>query len=701
VGGTDTLSTNRARCTLARTAVPPDPTIGVPSSVRRTKLSSKTRFRNYLNARRARKSGERVHERVDQSSEQKRAARAKRSFTGLFAAFWSLLTGHRTTVVLALVTLSIAVLLGLLMPLSTKIALDYIITDNPGPTGLPPIVQEQLGPFAAVREDRVRLMWFLGAGMLSITAATVLLGIWGRWQCTRITKRVQVALRRRVFEHASRLPLHRIHAIKSGGVSSILREDAGGVGELIFSLVYNPWRAITQLLGTLVVLLILDWRLVLGALLIAPLIWASHKTWITRIRPMYRDIRERRQGIDALSSESFGGMRVVRAFNRRHAEAVRFTSEGHLLARQELYTWWWARGLEIAWEVFIPLASIGVLLYGGTAVIDNRLTIGDLMAFTAYLLALLGPLEALVASATNVQNNLAALDRVLDILAEPQEFEETEPDHSIDLSHAQGRIVLENVGYAYPVRTEGGARPGASHTGERGAPVLSGISLEVEPGETIALVGASGAGKTTLCNLIARFDDVTEGSITIDGIDFRDIPVERYRALLGVVEQDVFLFDGSVSENIGYAKRNATDEEVIAAAKAANAHGFITELEDGYNTLIGERGVRLSGGQKQRLAIARAILADPKILILDEATSSLDSESERLIQQSLGKLMQHRTSFVIAHRLSTIRFADRIVVIEGGTVREIGTHEELLDRDGRYAELLRMQLEGADTEHHA
>lgn len=664
--------------------------------MRRRSRSSKTRFRDYLERRRAKRAGERVHERVDQSQEQKRASKAKRSFTGLFTAFWSLLTGHRLTVILSLCTLTVGVWLGLLMPLSTKVALDYIITDNPGPTGLPAWFSEQFGPFNAERASRVRLMWMLGAGMLAITIATILLGVWGRWQCTRITKRVQVGLRRRVFEHTSRLPLHRIHSIKAGGVSSILREDAGGVGDLIFSLVYNPWRAIVQLTGTLVVLLILDWRLVLGALLIAPLIWVSHKTWITRIRPMYRDIRERRQGIDAMSAESFGGMRVVRSFNRRHAEAVRFTSEGHLLARQELYTWWWARSLEMAWEVFIPLASIGVLLYGGTAVIDGRLTVGDLMAFTAYLLALLGPLESLVSSATNVQTNLAALDRVLDIFAEPREFEESDPDPSIDLSNAAGRITLENVGYAYPARTDGAEKPGMSDVGLRGEPVLSGISIDVQPGETIALVGASGAGKTTLCNLIARFDDVTEGKITIDGIDLRDIPVERYRALLGVVEQEVFLFDGSVAENIGYAKRNASQDDIVAAAKAANAHGFINELEESYSTLIGERGVRLSGGQKQRLAIARAILANPKILILDEATSSLDSESERLIQRSLGELMDGRTSFVIAHRLSTIRFADRIVVIEQGGVREIGTHEELLERDGRYAELLRIQLEGDD-----
>ncbi len=662
---------------------------------KRRARSSRVRFRDYLAQRRERDHTARIHESIDDSVEKKRASKAKRGVRGLLSSLFTLLTGYRRTVALSLLTLSISVALGLLMPLSTKIAIDYIITDNPGPTGIP----EALGTFTNERSDRVELIWKLGLGMLVVTSASIAFGIWGRWQCTRITKRVQVALRKRVFDHASRLPLHRIQHLKSGGIASVLREDAGGVGDLVFSLLYNPWRAITQLIGTLVVLIWIDWRLVAGAILLAPVIWVSHRTWIQRIRPMYRDIRHRREGIDAMSAEAFAGIRVVRAFNRRQAEAARFTNEGHLLARQELHTWWWARILEIAWQILIPIASTAVLLYGGIAVIDGSLTIGDLMAFSAYLLALLGPLESLVASATNVQTNLAALDRVLDLLSEDREFEHTTPTVTLNPSDVRGAITIQDLDYAYPTRTKN-ASSGIDDKQDipRGEPVLHDITLDVKPGETIALVGASGAGKTTLCNLIARFDDPTHGAILLDGIDLKDIPIEHYRALLGIVEQDVFLFDGSVRDNIGYAKRRATDDDITRAAKIANAHSFITELEHGYDTVIGERGVRLSGGQKQRLAIARAVLADPRILILDEATSSLDTESERLIQHALTTLMKGRTSFVIAHRLSTIRHASRIVVIEHGTIQETGTHDELAAKpDGRYAQLLQMQLT-PDTE---
>jgi ATP-binding cassette subfamily B protein len=290
------------------------------------------------------------------------------------------------------------------------------------------------------------------------------------------------------------------------------------------------------------------------------------------------------------------------------------------------------------------------------------------------------PLAVLATSATQLQNNLAGFDRVLDLLDEPREMVSRPGAVAVSKRTSRGRITLEGVGFTYPTGDEA---------------VLRDIHLDVEPGSVVALVGRSGAGKTTLCNLIARFHDPTEGMIRLDGVDLRDIDVESYRRLLGIVEQDVFLFDGTVAENIAYAARRATFAEVEHAARVANADEFIEDLPDGYDTLIGERGVRLSGGQRQRLAIARAVLADPTVFILDEATSNLDSKSERLIQSALATLMRGRTSFVIAHRLSTIRTADRILVLEGGSIVEAGSHEELIARDGAYREMVELQsMEG-------
>jgi ATP-binding cassette subfamily B protein/subfamily B ATP-binding cassette protein MsbA len=696
--------------------------------------SSKSRYRAYREKAKS-KAAERLDPQVEAQMDRLRnkPTNRDRGFFTLLGLFWQRTSRHRPAIIFALCTLTLTTMVGLAVPASTKIALDYILTDNPGPTGIPENVREAFRISERAIAERTPLLWMLSGIVIAISAFGVLLGTLGRWQMTRVTKRLQVQFRREAFLHAIRLPLHRVHHYKTGGMSSLLREDAGASAELGFNILYNPWRAIVQLTGTLIILAFTDLRMLVGGLLLVPIVWVTHKTWIARIRPLYRDAKAARQTIDASVTESFAGIRVVRGFGRAHSEAGRFVTGQHYMTRIEILTWWWSRIVEIAWHILIPLASAAVLIYGGTQVLNKNLTIGDLMMFSTYLLMLLGPLETLTSTATTVQTNLAAFDRILSLLEEPEEFatttDRTRPLRMLSPAKVRAEVQIENLSFAYPRSAhtgrdagalkplpEGGVGVGGSPASAAANPnpeataspnirredvdaptlVLHDLTLHIKAGETIALVGPSGAGKTTLCNLIARFYDPTRGRILLDGTDLRDIDIASYRRILGIVEQDVFLFDGSVAENIAYANRNATPERIQAAAQAAHAHEFIAGLERGYATLIGERGVRLSGGQKQRLAIARAILADPRILILDEATSNLDSESEQLIQRSLTQLMRERTSIVIAHRLSTIRNADRIVVLDKGRIIEVGPHEELIKKGGLYAHLLHLQVQGAE-----
>ena len=607
---------------------------------------------------------------IHSSGDARSATDRVRSAWELVWRFFQLLSPYRRQVFWILVSLTVATLIGLVPPAGTKFIIDYGLNGRTLP-------ERVLKSFPSLADPK-RLLLATVLTVAAVSMVKIMIHIWGRWYATRISKQIQLNLRRRVFEHAVRLPLHRVQEIRSGGVASILREDGGSVGELVFGMLFNPWRAVIQLIGSLAVLAWVDWTLLLGALLLLPTVFLTHRAWINSIRPQFRAIRKQRELIDAGATESFAGMRIVRAFSREKREATRFTTDNNLMARQELYAWCWMRVVEMVWEALIPIASAGLLFYGGWRVLDGHMTVGDLMMFLVYLVMLLEPLATLASSATQFQNSLSGLDRILDLLEAPREMQSTADSVKVDRLAVAGNIAFENVSFTYPGTD---------------TPALCDINLSIAAGQTVALVGPSGAGKTTMSNLVARFYDPTLGRVTLDGRDLRDYDVETFRSLLGVVEQDVFLFDGTIAQNIAYARREATAEEIRSAAEAANATEFIDRMTDGMQTVIGERGVRLSGGQRQRLAIARAILADPKLLILDEATSNLDTESERLIQQSLGRLMQGRTSFVIAHRLSTIVGAGVIVVLAGGRISQTGTHAELMSQGGPYRTMVEQQVQ--------
>ncbi|MBU0637487.1 MAG: ABC transporter ATP-binding protein/permease [Planctomycetes bacterium] len=613
--------------------------------------SSRHEFRAFRRAVRAGQVGQRPED--EAGTEREPASRwvYLREYVGWLRPFAGSITG---VFALALV----AALLGLILPRATMYIVDKVL-QPPGDHDL---------------------LHQLGIGLLVIILVQQCLELLRNWQTAKLNARLLFRLRQRLFNRLLRLPLHQLANMKTGGITSRLSGDVDSVTGLLQFALITPGVAIVRIVLTTAVLLWINWQMSLAAVLLLPPVVLLNFVYIRRIRPIYRSLRRDRATIDGRVVETFGGIRVVRAFGREAAEAKRYGHDHHLAMRKRLLALLLEYIIWSGWGFLIPLAALLIIWFGGTLVLRGESTIGSIIAFQMYILMLLQPVSAIVHSYGQMQQALAAMERIFDTLRRPTEM----PDRpqAQTAPHQVATIAFEDVSFSY----------------RADQPVLHSFSLEVPGGATVALVGPSGAGKTTVTNLVARFYDPDEGALRLNGVDLRDIRLHSYRRLLGLVQQDVFLFDGTIAENIAYARQKATCAELEDAARRANAHEFIMRFPEGYDTLVGERGVRLSGGQAQRISIARALLADPQILILDEATSNLDSESEQLIQASMGELLADRTTFVIAHRLSTVVSADLIVVIEHGRITETGSHAELMAHDSRYRAMVERQQRGLAEE---
>jgi ATP-binding cassette subfamily B protein/subfamily B ATP-binding cassette protein MsbA len=488
-----------------------------------------------------------------------------------------------------------------------------------------------------------------------------------------LTSRLAFRLRSALFHRILRLPMSELTEMKTGGILSRLSSDVDSTTGLLQQALLSPVLATLRLIVTLCIIFTLNWRIATAVMVVLPPILLVQNLWARRIRVIWRSMGQDRQEIDARVSEGLSGVRVVRGFGREQREELAYTVGHHTVIRKQMLATRAQRSVGLIWELIMPLAQVTIISFGGYLVVKGQATVGVLIAFQGYLWRLLEPVMQIASSISETQRGLAGMERVFDVFDKREE----KPDRpgAVSAPARVEQIQFEGVSFAY--------RPDV--------PVVRDLNLVVPGGSVVALVGPSGAGKTTITDLVARFYDPTAGRISLNGIDLRDISLKSFRSLLGIVQQEVFLFDGSVRENIAYGRMQASEAEVLDAARRANADEFIRRLPEGYDTLIGERGVKLSGGQRQRLSIARALLADPQILILDEATSNLDTESEQLIQASLDELLRDRTTFIIAHRLSTIAHADQIVVLEGGAVVEQGSHADLLRRGGRYAEMVARQ----------
>ncbi len=582
---------------------------------------------------------------------------------------------HWRLITFSLSLMVVATTIGLSQPLLLRVLVDDVLNAG-APSSTDVEARFDLLALLPVSEGdkTAALAWLVGL-LIGINLTVSLLSALRGYIMARIGQRVTYGLRNEVYAHLHALSLSYYTKNETGRIMASVTQDVGRLQDFISD---GLQEAIRDVLTLVIICIILFWlNPGLAALVLLPtplLVWATLR-FGRKLHAIYRPLWRRWAGLSALLADTIPGVRVVKAFAQERREVGKFKGRSLDLLRGELRVAWMR---SLFGPVMAFVTSIGTIIIwwvGGRDILAGELTLGDFVAFTSYMYRFYGPVESLCRLNHRFQHAATSAERVFDVLdTHPEIIDQAE---AATMPPIEGRVEFRGVHFGY----------------EEDKPVLEDLSFAVEPGEMIGLAGHSGAGKSTLINLICRFYEPQEGAVLIDGQDTREVNLRSLRQQIGVVLQDPFLFNGPVADNVAYGHPEASLEEIVAAAKAANAHDFIMDMPDGYDTLVGERGMRVSGGERQRLSIARAILRNPRILILDEATSNVDTQTEAQIQEALERLVQGRTTFAIAHRLSTLKNAHRLLILEKGRLAEIGTHDELIAQDGIYADLCRMQTE--------